>query len=400
MLDTIKYLVFSRSSEKVNFINVYLKENYGDDEIINAGNGLDAKNYLRKNPFSIVFVDDNLPKINGKDLSREFSNIKNNIRYFILLTDDESNENVRGIIDAEADDYIVGEVRENVLYNKLRIANRFISNKRDLVNENEALATLTSELEKDVDNMIELSAKFLQARMPSSYEMLRNISKKSLWIAENFPDLTRQEIREIEIAAYFCQAGRIFLPDSLLKIPVMSNGVPRDKLMYQVPVAAREIVSSIDRFKGVSELLYHIYENMDGTGIPDQKQNWQIPVGSRIIRVVLDYEENKYLNKLQPKSILEKLKSRVNRLYDGRAINLLEQYVLTYESKIDHSDEEAILLAELKGGMVLSRDLVTNSGMKLIGAGTRLTDKSVDLILNHSTTDPILGYIYIRSMAN
>jgi len=75
------------------------------------------------------------------------------------------------------------------------------------------------------------------------------------------------------------------LPDRLFELPVYSEGNVSDPLMYQIPIVARNIISGIPRLEKVGDILYHIYENMDGTGFPDKLQSWQIPLESRILRV-------------------------------------------------------------------------------------------------------------------
>src|SRR6185295_2798392 len=129
-------------------------------------------------------------------------------------------------------------------------------------------------------NLIKLSLKFLQKSIPSSYELLHRVASSSQWILNQFPDILESQIREIKIAAYFAQAGRMFLPDNMLNEPVMVDGKPSHNLMYQVPIQSKEIVAEIKGLENVGVILFHIYENMDGSGIPDRISAWQIPIES------------------------------------------------------------------------------------------------------------------------
>jgi HD-GYP domain-containing protein (c-di-GMP phosphodiesterase class II) len=192
--------------------------------------------------------------------------------------------------------------------------------------------------------------------------------------------------------------GKIFLPDHLIQLPVMMNGVPNDKLMYQVPVSAREIVSSVGRFKNVGDILYHIFENFDGSGFPKRIQSWQIPLSSRIIRVALDFEETRMRTGMKTREVMAMLSREANRLYDHRIVTLMDQYLATAsnESGSSRVTERAIQLQDLKEGMVLSRDIITNSGMKLVGAGGTLRTNVIEKILTLNTSDPIIGNVYIK----
>jgi response regulator RpfG family c-di-GMP phosphodiesterase len=239
-----------------------------------------------------------------------------------------------------------------------------------------------------------VSIKFLQARFPTSTDMLRRVADSSVWIAGQL-DFTPEGIKEIEIAALLCYAGKIALPDEYTKIPILIDGMPSHQIMYQLPGTSKEIVSTMRRFKDIATILYHLFENFDGSGFPEKLSKWQIPISSRIIRVALDYEEMRYHTKMRPGQIISDLRKHSNRLYDHRMITLLEQYLASVGADPDVK-EKARKFHELREGMVLSRDVYTNSGLKLMTAGTILTTRYIERIQSHNTSDPILGNIIVR----
>jgi len=163
-----------------------------------------------------------------------------------------------------------------------------------------------------------------------------------------------------------------------------------------VPSAAREIVSGIRRFTEVGKILFSIYENFDGTGFPRQLQSWQIPFSSRIIRVAVDYEEIKERTGKRPADVIAILHNFANRLYDKRVVVLIEHYVLSHDKEAKVADEEAMLLSDLKDGMVLTRDIITEKGLKLLPAGAILRTPIILKIIAHNSTDPILGNVYVK----
>jgi len=119
---------------------------------------------------------------------------------------------------------------------------------------------------------------------------------------------------------------------------------------------------------------------------------------SRIIRVALDFEEiSQRTMKKSPKEIFDIISAESNRLYDKRVVILLEQYYATIGSKEKTSIEKAVQLYELEEGMVLSRDIITNSGIKLMPSGAVLKDNIIKKIYSHNSTDPIIGNIFVKN---
>jgi hypothetical protein len=186
------------------------------------------------------------------------------------------------------------------------------------------------------------------------------------------------------------------LPDDLLNLPVHQSGLVVHKLMYQVPVVASQLLSQIKIFTSASKILFHLYENLDGSGFPEKLRLWQIPLGSRIIRVVQDYEVIRQNSSKLPKEILSILKKDIRRLYDHRIVILLEQYIKTIVKEDYDPNETAIYLKDLKEGMFLTQDIITNVGLKLMSAGSRLTQHHIETIISHNTTDPVIGKIFVK----
>nr|HPO64297.1 response regulator [Candidatus Kapabacteria bacterium] len=364
-----------------------------------ADNGNDAWTLIQSVHPKIIISDIGMPGLNGFQLLEKVRNHSTlNDVYFIILTANvEKGEKVKAL-ERGADDYITKPFSSEELLARIRSASRYVQLQMKLFEENKLLNELAKALEQDFKDMAMLAVKFLQARLPSSTDMLKRVAQTSVWIAKQIGGFEREQLQDIEIAAYLSQSGKVFLPDELIKSPVMINGRPTNKLMFNVPVSAREIVSSISRFKEVGKILYHLYENFDGSGFPEHLQSWQIPMPSRIIRVALDFEEiSQRTMKKSPKEIFDIIFAESNRLYDKRVVILLEQYYATVGSKEKVSNEKAVQLFELEEGMILSRDIITNSGIKLMPAGAVLKDNIIKKIFSHNSTDPIIGNIFVKN---
>ncbi len=365
-------------------------------EIHTANDGQAGLELIDLHKPDIVLSDYNMPIMNGLELLKEIrKNTKYNSIYFIMLTANSDNQYRRTAVNLGADEFLSKPIVTELLEARLRSAFRIIKLQNKLKSENKSLRQTTDNLKDIVQGMAKLSTKFMHARLPSSAQMLHRVAKTSVWIAEQIGKFNAEQLQEIELASYFSQAGRFSLPDSLIKEPVLINGKPSSALMLSLPAATREIVSTIPKFHNVNNILFAIYENIDGSGFPTHLRTWEIPLASRIIRVCLDFEElNLYLN-YSPTAALEEIKKHSQKYYDHRVVILFENYLKSNVSAFA-TDDEAISLGQLKTNMVLARDIYTVNGNKLLSAGALINQSIIDKIIAHSASSPILGDIYIK----
>lgn len=374
-----------------------IQDEFSGIDIILARNGLEAWNLIQSNLPSIVISDINMPELDGKQLIQKIR-ARNDLNevYIIVLSANSESDLITELLNKGADDFISKSANQSTIRARIGVALRINKMQQSIRNENELLTAVAAQLESDVQDLTMLAVKFMEARIPASIVTLTKVAEASVWIAKEFENYDADTIRSIEIASYLSIAGRMFLPDNLINEPVMINGIVTSPLMSQVPVSGKEIISSINRFKSVGQFIYHIYENFDGTGIPMKLQSWQIPFPSRIIRAVLDYYETRIRTSLKPEQIISNMKNQSKRLYDHRVIVLLDHYIRSVTKEINNPHEKVLKITELIPGQELTRDVITDAGLKLISTGAKLTEKSINMIINHNANDHILGGIFIK----
>lgn len=393
----IKFLIADDERPTIITLKKLIEIAFPKAVVYTAEDGLEAWEKVQAFKPDIVLSDISMPGMDGIQLlikiraKEELNNI-----YFIVLTARTSKDDHVSALERGADDFLTKPIVSDTLKARLRGAARIVTMRQDMSEENKLLIELADELENYIQDMIKLAVKFLQARIPTSFDALKRVAQASVWIARQFKESDGDFIRDVEIASYLSHAGKVFLPDSLINQPVSINGLPTHKLMNQVPITAREIVSSVRRFSDIADILYYLYENFDGTGFPKKKQSWEIPLGSRIIRGALDYEVIRENFPKTPKETISSMKRQSNRLYDKRVIILLEQYVRSVAKEDFDPNSVAVHLQDLVPGMILSRDIVTNSGLMLMPEGAVLKASAIEKIININTTDPILGNVYVR----
>lgn len=391
------FLVIDDDRAVVSNIKAILVKSFPESFLSVAYNSNEAWNILQKENIDIVICDYDLPDENGLHLCQKLRSKPNlSSIYFILITALSDPQIKIKALESCVDDFIQKPIEVDEFIARLRSAMRILSLQTKLKSEKKLLQDLAQALKEHIEDSKKLAFKILVLRIPSLEDLLKKVSQGSVWIAKMMGEFDLEEIEDIEFASKIAYLGKLCLPDSLIHAPVLTDGTPTNQLMFQVPVKTKELLSEISGFSSVGRILYHVHENFDGSGIPDKLQSWQIPLESRIIRIVLDYEEMRFFKKVSVENALEYIKSHSRKFYDPKIVVYFEQYLLEFKEFRTGFDHKAIGLQELAEGMVLANDLVTKSGLKLLPAGTKLSSKLIELILSHNTTDPILGNVYVK----
>ena len=269
-----------------------------------------------------------------------------------------------------------------------------------------AAYTHARDLEREVKNarsiiedVITVLQRTVHTRFPDAVLRSTFIEDACMWIAGQFEHEEDVEIdnEQLRYAAKLVMIGRMHLPDSEKASSITLDGAARSVLTAAVPLKANEILKDSEYLAGARSILKSLYENYDGTGFPDRIQHWQIPLASRILRVVIDAEGLCTEMGGRYSEALEEIKKLARRVYDNRVVLLLDEYVnvVAKRSKTDNTPT-SVLLVDLQEGMTLAGDIVTNAGLKLMKAGTVLRSHLIDRLMSHNTMDPILGNIYVH----
>lgn len=393
------FLIINNNDEEISVLTKMIAHLFPINTIQFTDNSDDALNLLIDgSQHKIIILSDEIKDFNYDNFIEivknkpEFKNI-----FLILLTENDDYDYLDDHLKLGFDDIYLKPIKLGYFTTRINISIRILKQKYSISKENFILNKLSKELEKDFEDMIKLSSKFMHSRLPLAFDILNRVAEASSWISEQFPNIDELDKKEIRIASNLCLIGKSYLPDNLINEKVLVNGRLFNPLMSQVPQISKEIFKDLERFASISHIIYHIYENLDGSGIPGHLSAWNIPLGSRIIRVCLDFEEMLIEGKTQ-EEIINILESSSKRLYDNRVVYLFQQFLRTNKRIYDFDpNEHPIKLTELKENMIISRDIYTTSSIKIISKGTVINQKIIDIVFSHIANDPILGFIFIKN---
>lgn len=141
----------------------------------------------------------------------------------------------------------------------------------------------------------------------------------------------------------------------------------------------------------------HLFENWDGSGIPGRLQQSQIPQGSRILRVLVDFFSGlaRGSETNSTSALLDRLGIGAGKSYDPEGLSSLALYVRQHLATAIASAQQFVAIADLRPGMRLASDLVTTSGAFLLPGDEILIEHEIAGILQHYATDLLLSNICV-----
>jgi putative nucleotidyltransferase with HDIG domain len=109
------------------------------------------------------------------------------------------------------------------------------------------------------------------------------VARYSVLIAKEM-GLDDSEIKKLQKAAVLHDIGKIATPDSVLLKPGKLSDIDYDLIKIHA-LAGYEMLSKINMYKELADIIRHHHERYDGNGYPDHLKNGDIPLLSSIMTV-------------------------------------------------------------------------------------------------------------------
>lgn len=223
-------------------------------------------------------------------------------------------------------------------------------------------------LEKTLSGSIRALIEVLSLVNPEAFGRSARIRSMMRKIGQTMelPDMWR-----MEIIALVSQIGFVTLPDGILK--QVSSGQMlsgEDSQLYEMhPQVGAELLSKIPRMEQISESIKYQEKHYDGSGLPpDGVKGLDIPLGARLLKVILDYDQCCSILGMSRAQSENKLRQQA-KIYDPDILAALQK-VLAAESA---GGVFEVSLPELIEGMILAKDIKTRQGALVICKGQEIT---------------------------
>lgn len=262
----------------------------------------------------------------------------------------------------------------------------------------EEISRLNAELEKSFVGSVQVLAGLAEMHstvIGSHSKRVRALSKE---VAARL-GLSGRDLFQVEIAAALHDIGKIGISPDILRKPEASLGRHEQAVYQRHPVQGEAVVRMVPDLGEASRLIRHHHERFDGRGFPDHLQGHKIPVGSRVIAAVDAYDKALNTRSLfasaTPEKALRFVRGRVNDCFDLEVASALSHCLKEGNVALEDGVEVEVRLADLREGMVLSRELRTSRGVLLLPGNCRMRKEHLSRLLKYHEQDPIVEGIRV-----
>ncbi len=258
----------------------------------------------------------------------------------------------------------------------------------ELQQSNSALQHANDRLKTNFITSIKVFTSLIELRNSHIAGHSRRVADLSRRIALRI-GLDAKQSQEVFVAGLLHEIGKVGFDDDMLQTPIVMLTTRQLEVFRKHPACAAQLLFPLDELKSAAEIIAAQLERFDGSGYPDRLLGDQIPMGARILVVACDYDSlqigilaQRKLDKAQAKTVI--IQGRGKR-YDPLVVDALVALLYeaaNHDANSDRAIEISLTTRDLQVGMVLSRDLVTPSGLLMLTAGYVLDDMVLRKIMD------------------
>lgn len=411
-----------------------LRRIFMDDEfeVYTAASGQEALDLLREQgEMGVIVSDQRMPEMSGVDFLEKSKQISPNSVRILLTGYADINAAVDAINRGGAFRYLHKPWQDDELHQAVQSAFKYYNlikeNKRltalvvqqnkqlknwnseleakvkeqtvRLTENNAALKKLNKKLYKNFKSTIRAFSSLLEMRDKSMRSHSHNIAEVLLAVAAEL-DMPGRESDALVAAAFLHDIGKIGIADHLLHRDEAHMNQAQRLEYRKHPVRGQTVVDGIDELRQAGALIRHHHERYDGMGFPDGLKKNAIPTGARLIAIA-DFFDKKFREQHDSKAVANVcrlVEEEAGRAFDPRLVpKVLKVAEKFYATKLSTREATELELkpGELKEGMVVSRDVISGTGVLLLGIGTELNSKNIDTLKRYYRVDPAKTGVFI-----
>ncbi|MDA7977411.1 MAG: response regulator [Pirellulales bacterium] len=352
-----------------------LRKIFEIETAIGAHEGLEA--IASQGPFAVVVSDMQMPEMDGVQFLKAVKKSSPDSVRMMLTGNADQSTAMEAVNDGHVFQFLTKPCSPETFTKALEAGveqHRLVTSERELLTK-----TLSSSVSllTDVIAMVNPDAFGMAAR----HRALAGQICQELQIAKAW---------EIEIAAMLAHVGCINLPASVLtRVATGARLTTEEQASYCAhPQVGKSLIAKIPRLDGVAEIIAYQQKNFDGSGMPeDGKRGEDIPIGSRILRLVMDVVRLTSAGKTWD-DIYEAIHAQTAGHYDPQVVDALTR-VMESNYVTRH-----VGVRELEDNMVLDQHVRSLSGNVLISKGQTINESIRERLLvfaatRHGVQEPI-----------
>lgn len=193
-----------------------------------------------------------------------------------------------------------------------------------------------------------------------------------------------QDLKQLYYAWQLRQIGKLSFNDELLQIPFLQLEPEKQREFQVHPVLAQAACLMVKPLYPAGQIILQHKEYLDGSGYPKGLKADQIQRRAKILCIVNDYVELiTGLYDVRQFSTLEAInfmQSTAPERYDQSVVSLLAEVVERLSKDGETLKDTHLSSEQLRKGMKLSRDLISDEGILLLSSEQVLDETSIERI--------------------
>tara|TARA_R110000851_G_scaffold332391_1_gene508436 strand:+ start:138556 stop:139890 length:1335 start_codon:yes stop_codon:yes gene_type:complete len=405
--------------------------------ILGATNGENALQFLEEESVDLVICDARMPGTDGPALLSTIESRWPDCMRILLTGYEDIEQTIRAINEGRIFRYISKPWDDRLLLLAINqaLAHQHIKRDRNRLQvltqeQNIALQQANSELESRVhartkelmlaaemlsvanENLkqayvtaTEVFSALLAQRLPRSrqtnkevIELIRAFCKEQAY--------SRQLTDDLSMAAAMYNLGKLTWNDALIALPPESMDRTQRENYKSYPRTGERLLIALEPVHDAALIIRHHQERWDGTGFPDGLVGSAIPLGSRILKLAVDFVEMKMgmvvARKVPIEEMLEKMPKYAGRLYDPDLCTVFIDVVKRLEEKKEVESEGVVIhnTNTLRAEMTIARSLHALSGMLLLKEGTVITERLINKLKDFEENEETQYVIHVLQVSS
>lgn len=269
----------------------------------------------------------------------------------------------------------------------------------ELARTAELLAQAHASLQRAYVTATELFSSLISQRLPRS----RQTNKEVIRLLSAFArakQLPQKLIDDLAMAGALYNIGKLTWEDAMIALP--PEGMIRDQRerYRQYPQTGERLLMALEPAQDAAHIICHHQERWDGSGFPDRMASMSIPLGSRMLKLVVDFVEIQMgmvlLRKLTREEVLRHMPKYAGRLYDPILCKEFVELIKRMDEEESKADPntQTLRIVGLEPGMIMAKDLHSETGTLLLKHGTVLTDRLIGRLADFEENEGV-HYTYV-----
>lgn len=266
--------------------------------------------------------------------------------------------------------------------------------------KNEELNLANASLKSAFEGVISSFSELISMRDRGSHRHGQNVSNLARHAAQALK-LPTEEIEVIATAGLLHDIGELAIPDEILRKEQDAMSSEELEAYRCHPVRGQIAIDSVEHLRPSGLLIRHHHERWDGNGFPDRLKGEAIPLGARILAYA-DLIDKAIDNDLTEHGLGRAMASvaiEQGRYLDPALLPVFRstaKYTYALAEREETLEELEVKPVNLYVGMKLARDVISGTGLLLLGRGEELDEDRIDSIRRYYRIDPPARGVFVQ----